>query len=393
MWFSDGARIPANVSPLPQNERLGYIQRLKEECAKLMLTETPAYLVYMGRLLQPAQKTLLESLQNEIANLAVIDYDEVENNIFDPKLLTKVQQLQSAYKKQQKLAIGVGGIASLVDLTRLILLYNSHILKSMAQAKITTPLKWGDGLIYRDFDVTLERETMTDIPTTLGCIATLNFTLKVEEQHASSLAKKKKNLTAIDAFFNQYLYNLDAYKSILVLFSNKPLSTEEETLKTSILSQYQTISTSVFDNIFVFSIMIENSFIAVHQAEDPLIADMIKKSLGNESSYAALQSSFHNALSDHFDSLGLKIHKTDLIKEFLTPQQCGFKIGNDLTWRMTVAKQHARTSAHVSSVDSTATNAMRFTSKMGQSQTKMRTGSLEIENKDKDPNKKGPSTH
>ena len=135
MWFSDGSKIPPGISPLPQNARLDYVTRLKEECAKLFITKTPAYLVYMGRLISREQQTLLEDLQNEIPNLAVIDYDEVEQHISDQRITNKVSADANAYKEHEKLTVGTGGIADLVDLTRLILLYNSKKLREIAQKK------------------------------------------------------------------------------------------------------------------------------------------------------------------------------------------------------------------------------------------------------------------
>jgi hypothetical protein len=135
MWFSDGSKIPSGISPLPQNARLDYIKRLKDECGKLFITKTPVYLVYMGRLLTREQITLLEDLQNEIPNLAVIDYDDVEQSISDQQITSKVAAAASAYREHERLDVGGGGIADLVDFTRLILLYNSKTLRDIAQKK------------------------------------------------------------------------------------------------------------------------------------------------------------------------------------------------------------------------------------------------------------------
>lgn len=366
MWFSNGSMIPPGISPLPQNQRLGYIQRLKEESAKLLLTETPVYLIYMGRLLNSEQKILLESLQNEIPNLAVIDYDEVEKNISDQRIVTKVERLQSTYKKQQLLTVGEGGIANLVDFTRLVLIYNSHILRAIAQTKITIPLKWCEGLIYRDFDVTLERETMTDIPTTLGYIATLNLQRQTDEHytHLTQSAKNQEELRKIADFFNRYLYNLEMYHTILPLFSNKSLNTEENTLKETLLSQFKKICSKAFDAIFIFSIFIENSFLAVNQDQHQPVNQMIESVLLGDSPYRAVQSSFHHDLGKHFTLCLLKLHKTDLISEFLIPQQFGFKVGNDFTWKMTVKEQHTQIVTCTRSTIASATMPMRFTNQM-----------------------------
>jgi len=90
-------KYPLEYPPLPHNARLDYIKRLKEECGKLFITRTPVYLVYMGRLLNREQITLLEDLQNEIPNLAVIDYDDVEKSISDQQITSKVTAAASAY--------------------------------------------------------------------------------------------------------------------------------------------------------------------------------------------------------------------------------------------------------------------------------------------------------
>ena len=149
MWFTDGSKIPVGISPLPQNARLDYIKRLEEECAKLFITKTPVYLVYLGRLLTRVQIALLENLQDRIPNLAVIDYDEVERHISDQRITIKVAAAASAYKKRERLNVGNGGIADLVDFTRLVLLYNSKTLRDIAQKKITTRLEWRNALMLR----------------------------------------------------------------------------------------------------------------------------------------------------------------------------------------------------------------------------------------------------
>lgn len=335
MWFSDGSKIPPGISPLPQNTRLDYIKRLKEECAKLFITKTPVYLVYMGRLLNSEQITLLEDLQNEIPNLAVIDYDKVEQSISDQEIINKVATAASAYTKNEKLDVGNGGIADLVDLTRLILLYNSKVLRDIAQKKITIPLEWREGLIYRDFDVTLKKEKMTDIPTTHGYMATLNFLERVHRYRVGLIesAQDNEDLTRrIDTFFHDYIYNLEQYQQILKLFLNRSLNAEEQEVKQSFTLKYNEIfHENNFKSLFVHAIRIENSFLAISKDQHPLINTMIKEVvLGGESPYAVVQSIFGRSFNNPLDR----------IKEFLTPQLLGFNIGNDLTWKMGVREQH-----------------------------------------------------
>ena len=333
MWFSNGSKIPYGISPLPQNARLDYINRLKEECGKLFITKTPAYLVYMGRLLNRTQITLLENLQNEIPNLAVIDYDDVELSIPDQKINDIVAAAANSYKDYERLDVGSGGIADLVDFTRLILLYNSNKLRDIAKKKITIPLEWRKGLIYRDFDVTLEKETMADIPTTHGYMATLNFLEKVNEHHTCliELAKGNEDLTQrIDIFFHGYIYNLEHYQQILKLFLNRSLNAEEQKAKQSFLLEYKEIFHEYdFEFRFIHTIRIENSFLAISEDEHPLIHTMIEQAIRCHSGYAVVQLNF-----------GRNLKHLDLLKEFLTPQLLGFNIGNDLTWRMRVREQH-----------------------------------------------------
>jgi len=332
MWFSDGSKIPPGISPLPQNARLDYIKRLKEECGKLFITKTPVYLVYMGRLLNREQIALLEDLQNEIPNLAVIDYDDVEQSISDQQITSKVAAAASSYREHERLDVGGGGIADLVDFTRLILLYNSKTLRDIAQKKITIPLEWREGLIYRDFDVTLEKETMADIPTTHGYMATLNFLEKVHGHHTHliELANGEEDLTQrIDIFFNTYIYNLEHYQQILKLFLNRSLNVEEQKTKQAFISEYKKIyREDNFEFIFIRSILIENSFLAISTDQHPLIHKMIKEVVRGDSPYAVVQLNFRarNPLAR--------------LKEFLTPQLLGFNIGNDLTWKMGVREQH-----------------------------------------------------
>jgi hypothetical protein len=343
MWFSDGSKIPPGISPLPQNSRLDYIKRLKEECRKLLFTNTPVYLVYMGRLLNREQITLLADLQNEISNLAVIDYDEVETRITDESVTSKVAAAASAYREKEKLDVGHGGIADLVDFTRLILLYNSNILRDIAQTKITIPLEWREGLIYRDFDVTLEKEAMVDIPTTNGHMATLNFSEKVRGHHTHliELAHGEEDLTRrIDVFFNTYIYNLEQYQQIIPLFLNRSLTTEERKAKQALISEYQKICREDnFELVFIQFIRIENSFLAINTDQNRLIKKMIQEAVLGESPYAVVQLNFKSLFN-----------RLTLLKEFLTPQLLGFNIGNDLTWKMGIREQH--TSENSTTIDS-----------------------------------------
>ncbi len=333
MWLSDGSKIPSGISPLPHNARLDYIKCLKEECGKLFMTKTPVYLVYMGRLLTREQITLLEDLQHEIPNLAVIDYDDVEQSISDQFITSQVAAAVHAYREQERLDVGGGGIANLVDFTRLILLYHSKTLRDIAQKKITIPLEWREGLIYRDFDVTLEREMMIDIPTTHGYMATLNFLEHMHKNHTHliELANGEEDLIqSIDIFFNTYIYNLESYQQVLKLFLNRVLTEEEQQAKQALSSEYKKIGCEDdFKFKFIHFVLIENSFLAMSTDQHPLIAKMIQEVVQGQSPYGVVQLNFR-AFNNPLDQY----------KEYLTPQLLGFKIGNDLTWKMSVREQH-----------------------------------------------------
>ena len=333
IWFSDGSKIPDGLSPLPQNARFDYVKRLREECAKLLWTQTPAYLVYMGRLLSAEQKALLEDLQNESPNLAVIDYDEVEQNISEEQIIHKVAQTANAYKKYGLIGVGDGGIADLVDFTRLVLIYHSKTLRDIAQKKIALPLKWREGLIYRDFDVALDKESMPDIPTTNGYMATLNFTGMMHAHYYDLIesAKDNEELTQkITLFFNTHIYNLERYKQIIALFINPELTEQEEKTKLDLLLEYDEIC--IEDNFklkFISLILIENSFLAINKDLHPLIGAAINEACGGSSPYAVVQKYFRK-----------EFRQKSYIPEYLTPQILGFNIGNDCTWKIDVRQQH-----------------------------------------------------
>ena len=337
MWFSNGSKIPLGISPLPKNERLDYIKRLKEECAKLLLTNTPAYLVYMGRLLTRDQIILLENLQNDIPNLAVIDYDDVERTISDQQIISKVAAIANAYQEHEKLDVGQGGIADLVDFTRLVLLYNSKTLREIAQKKIKISLEWREGLIYRDFDVTLKKETMADIPTSNGYMATLNFLAKVHEQHNRLIQEacgdenlKKK----INIFFNTYIYDLERYQQIIPLFVKRALNDAEKTQKEMVILEYNRIdNVTNFKHIYIDQIFIENSFLAINGDQHPLIHSMVQGVVQGNSPYAVVYFHFGQAYKS----------RLAFLNEFLTPQLIGFNVGNDLTWKMSIGEQHLTT--------------------------------------------------
>lgn len=346
IWFSNGLNIPPGMSPLPQNTRLDYVARLKEECAKLFVTKTPVYLIYMGRLLNNDQITLLERLQTDIPNLAIIDYDTVERIIDDQRVINKVSELTIAYQAQERLTVGSGGIADLVDFARLVLLYNSDILRQIAQEKITSPLEWRQGLIYRDFDVTLEKNLMPDIPTTNGYMATLNLSAESLQQHTDLIESAKGDpilIQKINTFFYTHIYNLKNYLQILTLFLDNASNQTTEQARQELIRQYTDIcsahifkSSLTFKKSFISSIRIENSFLAISSDKAILIKKMIQEVIEQgKSPYAVVQLNFcltvgSNPLARHVNAL----------KEYLTPQLLGFYIGNDLTWKMTVKNQH-----------------------------------------------------
>lgn len=187
IWFSDGNKIPEGVSVLPENDNLQYVTRLREECEKLAHTNTPVYLIYMGRLLDDKQKEQIKSLHPDLSNLFIIDYDDIEKKI--PKdergieSIAIVKRLTKFYKNHEDNPSSKGlygdlmpdeaeccnGIMNLVDFTRIVLMYYSDLIGRVAQEQTFEEYKENiiknivPGIIYRDFDVTLKIDKMHDL--------------------------------------------------------------------------------------------------------------------------------------------------------------------------------------------------------------------------------------
>ena len=192
MWFTNGSRVPEGKSVLPQTEQLNYVKRLTEECAKLNNTNTPVYLVYMGRMLNDQQKEQIKSLKTQdTPNLFVIDYDDVEMRLagegvseIGRKVATEVAQ----YVEKNAVGMVEGGIAPIVDFTRLVLLHNSDIVTQIARDQYNLSgaqnvPSWVPGIVYRDFDVTLSRPSMRDLPCPHGFLTSLNFKQVVKDRY------------------------------------------------------------------------------------------------------------------------------------------------------------------------------------------------------------------
>lgn len=211
MWFCDGIKVDQKRQSifsddqlmLPKNDQLDYLEMLKQECAKLQKTNSPCYLVYLGRTLtegQKAQFTNLEELPG-MENLVTINYDEFEQKISDivgsyskvdystGKVVFAREEIEiSASDIKEETQILVNNInnknclQTLIDLSRLVLIYHSDIVLEMAlshslgnEYKTDILTKCGAGILYRDFDVALRGQQMQDLPTVQGYICSLGF--------------------------------------------------------------------------------------------------------------------------------------------------------------------------------------------------------------------------
>jgi hypothetical protein len=345
MWFSDGKKIPKGSPILPQSKQFDYHKRLKEECGKMSKTSTPVYLVYMGRLLNDEQKKQIKSLSQHTHNLFIIDYDDVEkklpNTMENQQIRKKVQEYTTAYQEKELLTFGKGGIADLVDFTRLVLIYNSDIVGDIAKKQhfASEHSILGDltpGIIYRDFDVTLSNLCMRDLKSDCGYLTSLNFKQVVNGQYDKLIKKAGDNAVKkdkINGFFTKNLYNLAQYKKNVKLFyaEDSALSPEDKQRKKSINGDLRKIGCERdFKSLFINAVSVENSFIAVNNDKNEFAKKTIDECL--------LKSNPFGAVQNHFSGSGGKGRKEKLLLHTIETVEEDFDVGNDLTWKKPLSK-------------------------------------------------------
>lgn len=316
MWITNGRKkLPNSIVDmyeddqllLPNVEGLEYLDRLKNECHKLQKTNTPVYLIYIGRTLKNGQKRAMEDLANHerLENLMVLDYDELEERIEDvegeraelhilgkkqfyiEKKSTKVSKSRiveavAALVKRIDSRGSRGGLVPIIDSTRLLLLYNSALIKDLVKKKyVDNPYKTelletcSQGLIYRDFDVSLIPEEMPDLEAAAGYISSLNSEVIFKEAYEKMLDANDGKADAINEFFAQELYDPKNFSKNLRLYDKLtkgvPLEQDEISKTKEELWIY------FFEN-FSRGLAIENSFLGVTEDRSFVAANTICES-------------------------------------------------------------------------------------------------------------------
>ncbi len=390
MWFTDGGKLPDDTLPLPNNPPLDYLSRLKEECSKLRQNNTPVYLAYCGRMITEAQKQKMENLayQPGFENLIVIDYDKVEERIDNNDVIGSIavenyaeekmelkdevatqsrikevvaecvdswkNDFQNQYRRSKPLVI-----QSTIDSTRLVLLYFSDLVKDVARDKYQEESKKPyldnqlGGILYRDFDVTL-KTNVPDIVTSNGCISSLNCEevffewLKGFSGDMGELAKGFAESFLFDTHIYseivQDLYDLSRNKDIPENRMNR-LNNIESNLRYICQSQNPE-QHSLFSELFIKPVVVENSLIAFNEDRHPVAASLIvevfrKKNLSTnnffvEDPYVSVKrwTRADKGIAENEEVLSnseiINAGFETIIKNLKALE--GYKIGNDLTW-------------------------------------------------------------
>ncbi|MES2960958.1 MAG: hypothetical protein V4694_01075 [Pseudomonadota bacterium] len=358
---------------LPNKSGLQYFERLKEECIKLQETDTPLYLVYMGRMLTEGQKQSMQQLAEDpqMRNLMVVDYDDVEKEMGDvsgefaslegtvldrksfvkripvvvrkEQIIRKIQNLVNVIDDTGK--TGRPALTQIIDSTRLVLLYNSAIIKDVAKKiyqnnpeKLRLLENSCPGLIYRDFDVTLLADEIPDLETATGYISSLNTAniLPYVHRQIRSRTSNQDELDAIDEFFKTQIYdpkkfsaNLEECKLAPKFYSDN-FQKVEDFLSDFVMSSLHK-KESAFQELFANLLKIENSFLGVSQDQAPNVGNIICEVFGpkNKSPYGAVQRHFR--VTDHWYSKMDTDHELDDLIHNSKLHQI-FNVGNDLTW-------------------------------------------------------------
>lgn len=392
MWITNGKKkdqegvdmFAEDQLLLPNVDGLEYLDRLKNECQKLQKTNSPAYLIYMGRTLKNGQKQAMEDLANleGLENLMVLDYDQLEGrmgNVEGERVEINVgdsgpyvERLQTNVPKERMVeAVAAvveqinsrgsrGGLMNIVDSTRLILLYNSGLIKDlMSKNYADNPCKTeflktcSQGLIYRDFDVSLIAEEMPDLETASGYISSLDSEVVFAKAYQEMLDANEEASDAINNFFTQEIDNPKNFSQNLRLYDNlaKGIVLEQDEIAKidgieGFLGYFfeRDGEELFFEKIFSKKLAIENSFLGVAEDKSFVAANAICEVFGPlkpiESatgkilrcdSYAAVKRHFR--ITDHWNSFGnTGPEMEDIIYNSKLHQT--FHVGNDNTWQL-----------------------------------------------------------
>lgn len=343
MWICDGKKLARenklkpDALPLPQGGKFNYYDTLKAECINLQSSMTPVYLVYMGSLLEEGQKYAINKLAIEqgMENLYLIDYDEIKNSIRDSEDLSKknitstIHDYVQSFQKYNLNKVGKGGIADVVDMTRLVLLANCDILKQAALEKYSSqdyPYKSNilrnsaPGVIYRDFDVRLHSELHDiNLPHEAdGFICSTNYVEKMKEAQYIALKENPNLKNEIENFFNKYIWDMDGYLAMRLFWVNKKLKRPK-----AYQEFIQSAKNIGVDEFRMFAcIFLENSLLGINRPQHPIITDALRRTfLGKDTPYAAIQQTVRKKIIN--DPCAIALGYGEKI----------FKVGNDLTWQ------------------------------------------------------------
>ena len=212
VWISDGKKFESDHLVISHSGQFNYLETLRQECAKLAKTKTPAYLFYKGGILTEGQKQKIEDLTKEMPNLFVVDYDgdkfaqlclSGSTDEADKIFVDKMNESTQVFVEKGGIGQGVkmdsiGTIANLIDLIKMFGVYRCDMMHAIAYEKYKDDPQKQDflpsiqesrGILHRDFDVTLGANQMRPVNLLHGQISSTT---------RSGLASKK--ISQIETF-------------------------------------------------------------------------------------------------------------------------------------------------------------------------------------------------
>ncbi len=355
VWLCDGKKIGDYDLPLPQGSP-NYYQTLLEECKKLQATNTPVYLIYMGRTLNEKQKQNIESLSyvKGLENLFVMDYDDIEKVAPDHKLDQMIEgEIINLYKGKS--------IFNFIDIPRIVLLYHSDLLKERTLEKFSGSRNCSiladspDGLFYRDFDVTMKEGEMRDIklsPELDGFCCSSDHTENLKRLYFTLELFEKTSNREIDTYgtlkdqliesFYEHIVDPDNHCEIIKQFMEKYHANDihdineqvdvnmDEIFDIKYLPMLKNFKKLYHYNLFMLTkdVYLENSILLVNRSHHPIMEYIIEKS---HKAFIRKESSadLYYIMRDKIRDKGLKyITLCNVLKNI----ERYFKVGHDITW-------------------------------------------------------------
>ncbi len=219
---------PADCLPIPngeiKNREANYLTILKQEARKLKKHSIAVYLLYLSRTLSENHISAIKNLnaQKEFENVFFIDFCQLLDEISDTEIKNRAENLIALYDDSPDHKFT---IAELVDYCRLVAIKYCDKLKEISfqiepKSQKKEYLDKSDvGILYRDFDVTLNKNSFSIILPDKCLLCSTNHQSLLHGSYMPENGKKSIHLL-FQKYLNGNKANSKIYFDFIRDFSN-----------------------------------------------------------------------------------------------------------------------------------------------------------------------------